>query len=168
MIPAIIAILIVLYALTTYLVLKKSRPLEIVTAGDINRENSMLEGRQFAALPIFLDGFKPISRQKYKRYAVDGDCLNVRKISNGDVVFCSLFKSNEVENLMPGQILLIRITKECPKKGQLKLREFYSYLPDQPDCIQTIKYMNNKPVMSTPHLKVDVLGIVNKVSSLRH
>jgi hypothetical protein len=157
-----IILIICFILLIILLVWKKDKNLRIplVIAGGIDSDVDEKDSQLVSGFIFFLDWrflFKP---QSVFIGRITGESMTARGLVGDDIVIGCKVKPPK-RKFNKGDLLIIRITDESkPCVGMLKIREFSENLPSGE--IQTIKYVNKKPVNSEPHKRENVIAIVNK------
>jgi len=98
-----------------------------------------------------------------------GDSMFPRGIRDGDVLWCLPFDSTKGDNLIKGDIMVIKNPLHGNKTWDYKLREFVQF--DQEGMIDNITYEKTgdlKPRQSHKHDPKNVIAVVNKIILKEH
>jgi len=147
-------------AIIIVVVNKTSMSVDIVLAGDIEKENDIIFKNKVTIFDFFFCGGKIINPAKYKVLMVGGNSMSKRGIEKRDLIFVKKFNGavTEIDNLKSGDIILLKIHNGGPNDGKLKIREFAHTIDST--TIQTMSYENGQPKFSRPHSKSNVIGKV--------
>jgi hypothetical protein len=147
--------------LMTFIVSRTSMPVEVVLAGDVNKESLVSFKKKVTIFDFFYCKSKIVNPSKYKILVVGGNSMAAKGLSERDLIFVDEFKSPaEIEALEHGDIVLLKVRENgVVNDGRLKLREFIKIIDSE--RIQTMSYgEDGNPKPSRPHSKATLVGKV--------
>ncbi|MDR1645347.1 MAG: hypothetical protein LBS05_05935 [Tannerellaceae bacterium] len=115
-----------------------------VQAGNIDDVHAEDTPKQVDIFDTFTYKGTHVNRKDYDVRVVSGNCMWQRKIRSGDIVFIRKIEDDEGRrSIQPGDVLLVR-----SNFGD-KLREFYAWIGEGKDRIDTFRYLDDGSIRHT-------------------
>lgn len=154
------AILLVILYFIRYCYCKNVIKVKSVKAGptQCHCDFGIVEDYHIGPFDTFYHNGKKIDPKKYIVARVDGDCMSVRGVLPGNIIFIHPVTDDEKKNFKKGDILYIKYVRDG--FSGYKIREFNSV--NGKDAVNTIYYTaENKPKDSNaPHKLENIEGVV--------
>jgi hypothetical protein len=138
-----------------------------IIAGDADTVVTIDESQLQSNFTYFLDKEVILRPKTVFVGKLIGDSMDMRGLCCNDIVLGKKISDPLNSEYNPGDLLIIKISD--PTRGgygKLKIREFKENIDNE--NIRTIKYMNSLPIVSRPHLKIDVIAVVDRFIKSNH